>query len=119
MNKKLKYYTLILATAMALIISMPFCNVDAKTDTTQKSAISGIKAKSEKDKKNEASSVLWKFLQSMLLVAGSCGAIFLLLFAYKKIKKTRLVNAPNIEIEKNLNSPETVEEATRFIIEKF
>lgn len=78
-----------------------------------------VRAKTESVKKSEAQTVWLKFLKSMLLVVGSCGAIFLLLLAYKKIKRTPVIGISEIDIEKNLNSPETVEDATKFVIEKF
>ena len=80
---------------------------------------SKIKAKTESVKKSEAQTVWLKFLKSMLLVTGSCGTIFLLLLAYKKIKRTPVIGIKQIDIEKNLNTPETVEDATKFVIEKF
>lgn len=117
-----KINTAIIAVALSFnLISMPLAFADVKKDTSQRTTVSDtkLKPKTEKDKKNEASHVFWKFLQSMLWVAGSCGAIYIVLLAYKRFKKTNFVNPRDIQIEKNLNSPETVEEATRFVIEKF
>ncbi len=73
----------------------------------------------EPDHKREIKHVLGKFLKTMLLVIGSCLAIFLLLLGYKKIKSPKVIIQNNIDIQKNLNSPETIDEATKFFIEKF
>lgn len=69
--------------------------------------------------KSEIKHVLGKFLKTMLLVIGSCIAIFILLLGYKKLKTPKTLNQNNIDVHKNLNSPETIEEATKFFIEKF
>lgn len=108
---KTKIFTFFITAALALVISMPCCfAVDNNT----------LVPKTKVEKKSEAKNVLSKFMHSMLLVGGSCVVIFLLLLAYRRFKNNKVVN-PNIivDIEKNLNTPETVEEATRFIIEKF
>ena len=69
--------------------------------------------------KSELKHVLGKFLKTMLLVIGSCIAIFILLLGYKRLKAPKAINHSDIDVRKNLNSPETIEEATRFFIEKF
>lgn len=69
--------------------------------------------------KSELKHVLGKFLKTMLLVIGSCIAIVLLLLGYKRLKAPKTINHSDIDVHKNLNSPETIEEATRFFIEKF
>ena len=55
----------------------------------------------------------------MLLVLGSCIIIYLVLLGYKRLNNPKALNISNIDIQKNLNSPETIEEATKFFIEKF
>ncbi len=67
----------------------------------------------------EAKIVLKKFLKSMFLVAGSCAAIFLLLLLYKRTRKTNQSSKQPVDISKNLNSPESIDAATKFFIEKF
>ena len=67
----------------------------------------------------EAKIVLKKFLKSMLLVAGSCAAIFLLLLLYRKTRKNNRAAKQPVDISKNLNSPESIDAATKFFIEKF
>lgn len=69
--------------------------------------------------KSEIKHVLGKFFKTMLLVIGSCIAIFILLLGYKKLKAPKNITQSDIDIHKNLNSPETIEEATKFFIEKF
>lgn len=71
------------------------------------------------EEKSEGKKVFTKFLISMFWVAGSCIAIFLILLAYKKLKGTKLGQTKHIDISKNLNSPDTVDEAIKFFIEKF
>lgn len=68
---------------------------------------------------SERDTVLKKFLKSMLLVAGSCTAIFLLLILYKRTRKTNQSSKQPVDISKNLNSPESIDAATKFFIEKF
>ena len=68
---------------------------------------------------SEIKHVLSKFLKTMLLVLGSCIIIYLVLLGYKRLKSPKALNISNIDIQKNLNSPETIEEATKFFIEKF
>lgn len=103
---------------MALSLSAPLSNsVCAKTDET-KTPVAQVESKTKKEKK-ESQNVLVKFLITMLWVAGSCGAIFLILLAYKKLSGAKFANPKQIETAKNLNSPETEEEAAKFFIEKF
>lgn len=67
----------------------------------------------------EGETVLKKFLKSMLFVAGSGTAIFLLLLLYRRTRKINHVKQSPPDISKNLNSPETIDAATKFFIEKF
>ena len=53
----------------------------------------------------------WVFLSIIVILA--------VLLVYKKLGNTRNIKTNREDISKNLNSPETVEEATRFFIEKF
>lgn len=119
MTIKSKVFSLIITTVMALTGSMPCCFADVQTPDNAKTEKPAIVQKTEKEKKNEAGSVLKKFFISMCWVGGSCLVIFLILLAYKRLKTAKLVNSAEIDITKNLNSPETIEEATKFFIEKF
>lgn len=69
--------------------------------------------------RNEGKNVLKRFFITMLWVGGSCVAIFLILLAYKKLNSTKLGQTRQIDISKNLNSPDTTDEAIKFFIEKF
>ena len=69
--------------------------------------------------RNEGKNVLKRFFITMLWVGGSCIAIFLILLAYKKLNSTKLGQTRQIDISKNLNSPDTTDEAIKFFIEKF
>lgn len=119
MTIKSKVFSLIITTVMALTGSMPCCFAEVQTLDSAKTEKPAIVQKTEKEKKDEAGNVLKKFLISMCWVGGSCLAIFLILLAYKKLKSAKLVSTAERDISKNLNSPETIEDATKFFIEKF
>ena len=114
---KKKLLTVITAFIMALTASMPCCCAveQPKAADTQPQIVQ----KKHKEDRNEAKNVLTKFLITMLWVGGSCLVIFLILYAYKNLKKSNIVNHGQIDIAKNLNSPESIEDATKFFIEKF
>lgn len=82
-------------------------------------SIKHLKQKTAFVKKSETKQVLKKFLKTMGLVAGSCGVIFAILLVYRRFSSAKIVQVSETKIETNLNSPETVEEATKFVIEKF
>ena len=109
---KKKLLTVITAFIMALTVSMPCCCAveQPKAADTQPQIVQ----KKHKEDRNEAKNVL-----TMLWVGGSCLVIFLILYAYKNLKKSNIVNHGQIDIAKNLNSPESIEDATKFFIEKF
>lgn len=94
-------------------------DVGKTTSSVKNAETSAITPKPKTEKRNELSGVLSKFALTLAWVSGSCVVIFLLLYAYKKLKKTSIVNPKQIDTEKNLNSPDTIEDATRFFIEKF
>lgn len=92
------------------------------------SPVSGVKTKLHNQKaklsqllpkKEERNNVLGKFLKVMLMVCGSGVVIYLLGLGYKKISGSKVSKKTQVEIEKNLNSPETVEDAVKLFIEKF
>ena len=123
MKLKNKVISLVLSSVICLTGVMsayaeaPVSSTDgASADKQTKPAIT---KKSDEKQKSEASHVLSKFLVSMLWVAGSCVAIFLLLLAYKRFKTGAVKKIVAVDISKNLNSPDTVEEATKLFIEKF
>ena len=91
---------------------LPCCAIGTNNTDT-------LKPKTKIEKKTETKNVLKKFLKAMVLVCGSSIVIVLLLIAYKRFKNSSIVNPHYVDIEKNLNTPETVEDATKFVIEKF
>ena len=109
--------TVITAFIMSLTVSMPCCCAVEQPKTSESQP--QIVQRKNKEDKNEVKTVLTKFLITMLWVGGSCLVIFLLLYAYKNLKKSKIVNQGHIDIAKNLNSPESIEDATKFFIEKF
>lgn len=116
MKIKTKFFSIIVTTVLALCLAMPCCFADIQST---KDNTDVLKPKTNVEKKTEAKNVFGKFLTSMLWVGGSCFVIFFLLFAYKRLKNAPVINPLQTEIEKNLNTPDTVEEATKFVIEKF
>ena len=75
--------------------------------------------KTKIEKSTEIKRVFAKFLKAMLLVGGSGVILFIVLYTYKRIKRNPNRGHSIDNIEKNLNTPETVDEATKFVIEKF
>ncbi len=75
--------------------------------------------KTKIEKKSELKKVFSKFLKAMVLVCGSGIVLFVLLYAYKRMKNKSTVSNSVGDIEKNLNTPETIDDATKFVIEKF
>lgn len=113
--KKITSKILIPIVALIICISSTVQGSFGVVGSQGKPAIS-VKAHNNK---NEAKNVLSRFTKSMLLVAGSCLAIYLVLLGYKRLKGAKLINTQQVEISKNLTSPETIEEATKLFIEKF
>lgn len=117
---KRKLLSIFVLTVMALSFLMPCCFATTAKDEKTKTPVvqSELKSKNKKEK-SESQNVLVKFFITMLWVAGSCGAIFLALLAYKKLSGASFVDPKHREIAKNLNSPETIDDAAKFFIEKF
>lgn len=78
-----------------------------------------IKPKTEVQKVSESKKVLGKFFKSMMLVGASCIFLFLILLLYKKLKSSSVTGGNSVSLEKNLTTPETVEDSIKFVIEKF
>lgn len=108
-----KFFSIFITAVTALCLAMPCCFADVQNQNDV------LKPKTKVEKKTEAKSVFAKFLTTMLWVGGSCIVIFVLLLAYKRLRNAPIVNPNQPDIEKNLNTPDTVEEATKFVIEKF
>lgn len=97
---------------MALIFSMPSCYAENVS-------VDKITPKTKTEKQTEFSSIINKFAKSMALVIGSCICIYGLLLFYKRFKTNNNKNNEESCLAKNLNSPETTDEAIKFVIEKF
>lgn len=70
--------------------------------------------------KSELSHVLKKFAISMGLVGGSCLILYIALNTYKRFKdQENNTETYLVDVTKDLTTPETIDEATKFFIEKF
>ena len=70
--------------------------------------------------KSELKHVLAKFAIAMSVVGGSCLVLYLGLRTYKRFKdKEDNTQISYIDVNKNLYTPETIDEATKLFIEKF
>ena len=98
--------------------AMPI-ETDNGTEITQTIETKNTNPESSVKPQKEVKNVLGKFLHVMLLVGGSALLIFLVLLMYKKLTASKQQTKRNIEIKKDLYSPETIAEATKFFIEKF
>jgi len=113
----------VLIILLSAVLNMPACFADTQiaVDLSNNSNIEEISENNQKKSpsKQEAKHVFGKFFQTMLLVAGSCVAIFLLLIFYKNITTKNKTTKRNIAIEKDLETPETLDDAIKLFIEKF
>lgn len=119
---KRKLLSILIFAITAFFCVMPFCSAEDNSSDGLKPRVRQEKVSEDKVKdgeKTEKNNVLSKFLVSMLWVAGSCFAIFLILLAYKRLTETSIGQTKNTDVSKNLNSPETVDDAVKFFIEKF
>lgn len=78
-----------------------------------------ISSKAVTKRHKEAKHVFAKFLHTLLLVGGSCIVIYILLGLYKKYSSRKKQILRNIDVTKDLESPETIEDAIKLFIEKF
>lgn len=71
--------------------------------------------------KSELVHVLKKFATSMGLVVGSCAILYFALRTYKRFKEQETGEEETylVDVTKDLTTPETIEDATKFFIEKF
>lgn len=124
-----KQIIIIFSIFVASIVLMPvsYANngVNSNTNVTTQETLSSdfynrdTTKLTHKKTKNEKKQVMSKFIHSMLLVFGSCLAISFLLLLYKKLSQPKIVPTRDIDISKDLNTPQTIEDATKFFIEKF
>ena len=72
------------------------------------------------EQSQELKHVLAKFAIAMSVVGGSCLVLYLGLRTYKRFKdKEDNTQISYIDVNKNLYTPETIDEATKLFIEKF
>lgn len=107
---------------------MPVCFANEDTTKDQQTQIipveqitqeQSIQLKQTKKTHKEAKHVLGKFIHTLMLVGGSCIAIFVLLTIYQRFSNRQNKPVHNIDISKDLESPETIEDAVKLFIEKF
>ena len=100
-----------IVTALALSISTPCCysNIDDYF----------LQPRPHTSKKAELKKVLKKFGKAMVIVAISGISLFTILSITRRcnLKRNNINNV--VELEKTLISPETIDDATKFVIEKF
>ena len=114
MNIKSKLSYILIAASLLFWSITPLCTFAAGADS-----LKSVQNKISQTKRHEIKILLKKFGVSMSWVAGSCVVIFLMLLSYKRLKNSQQKIVINQDISKNLNSPETLDEATKFFIEKF
>lgn len=106
---KNKFIALLIAAVIAIFGNMPANLAFAVSQDQQPVAA-----------KSELKHVLKKFALSMSLVGGSCLVLYFALKTYKRFKEEEEAGQPYpVDTEKCLNTPETIEEATKLFIEKF
>lgn len=107
---------------LAFVLSMPvsYAENTEQVDVFQTNNVQEtLTTLPSKNDNSEAKHVFGKFGHTMLLVAGSCLLVLLVLSLYKKLTTSKTLQTREIDIKKDLNSPETIEDATKFFIEKF
>jgi hypothetical protein len=101
--------------ALSIILVMMFAS--PVTFAANKHNVLTPKTKVEKE--SELQNVFKRFLKTMLWVAGSVVGLYFVLLILKKFSTTKVSVEPEIDLDKNLASPETVDDATQFVIKKF
>lgn len=114
----------ILAISVILLSTItPCCIADAveNVDSVTQPISTATNVETTKPyKTNELRHVFKKFLVSMGLVGASCLVLYILLNMYKKFHSTQdKTPQETIDVAKNLTTPDTIDEATKFFIEKF
>lgn len=111
MNLYTKIKNTLIITALALSISTPCCyaNIDDYF----------LQPRPHTSKKAELKKVLKKFGKAMALVGVSGVGLFVVLSVFRRCNRNKKSSIATIELEKTLTSPETIDEATKFVIEKF
>ncbi len=104
----------LLATVILIIMcAFSFLPVKAVTEETQ--------TVQTQQTKSEIKHVLKKFAFAMALVGGSCLILYFALRTYKRFKEQEILDDTSsyVDVTKNLTTPDTIEDATKFFIEKF
>ncbi len=111
MKLSIRINKVIIATALALSISTPCCysNIDDYF----------FQPRPHASKKAELKKVLKKFGKAMGLVAISGVGLFLVLSVVRRCSSRKTKAQNSLNLDKTLTSPETIDEATKFVIEKF
>ena len=78
-----------------------------------------LKPKTKIEKKSELHNVFARFLKTMAWVLGSAFGLYVILLICKKFTNNPVTINTNIDLDKNLTSPDTIEDATKFVIKKF
>ena len=118
---KTKLLRIVAISFIACNFCMPVTFSNEIAETTEKVSVveENIVVNSDTKNKDEIKHVANKFGHTMLLVLGASLTIILLLMIYKRITSPKTVTKRQTDIAKDLESPETIEDATRFFIEKF
>lgn len=118
---KTKLLRIVAISFIACNLYMPVTFSNEIAETTEKVSVveENIVVNSDTKNKDEIKHVANKFGHTMLLVLGASLTIILLLMIYKRITSPKTVTKRQTDIAKDLESPETIEDATRFFIEKF
>ena len=120
-GRKTKLLRIVAISFIACNLCMPVTFSNEIAETTEKVSVveENIVVNSDTKNKDEIKHVANKFGHTMLLVLGASLTIILLLMIYKRMTSPKTVTKRQTDIAKDLESPETIEDATRFFIEKF
>lgn len=117
---KSRILTILTIAVIAFSGMSPCCYAEPDGITTAAQEVSQKANNTEKQhKNNELKHVLKKFIIAMALVGGSCTVLYFVLNAYKRIVSVQTIEHKEIDVSKNLTTPETTEDATKLFIEKF
>lgn len=117
---KSRIITILTITVIAFSGMSPCCYADIDNSVNSVPVVENKTNETKKPyKSNELKHVLKKFLIAMALVGGSCAVLYFVLSAYKRISVANDTEREEIDVSKNLTTPETIDDATKFFIEKF
>lgn len=119
MKFKSRIITLSAFIVLTISTAAPICMAEPDTGNVQNGVAVPIAGETKPYHSNELKHVLKKFLVAMALVGGSCLVLYFILSTYKRLKTAQQDEPVNIDVSKNLTTPDTIDEATRLFIEKF